>query len=79
MTFNCKRCGSCCKLIGCKHLIVLPDGSTACIIYEVRPAICRFGFSYTASGLTEAEYLERSYAACDRLREIVNEDMAITN
>lgn len=35
--WSCIKCGSCCAIIGCKHL----NKHRLCDIYETRPEICR--------------------------------------
>lgn len=71
MVFECKRCGSCCKLIGCEQLREISTGFYECLIYADRPAICRFDYSFEGSGLSEEEYLALSYESCVKLRELV--------
>lgn len=36
MAFPCNRCGACCRLVGCRHLV-----DCLCEIYEERPLVCR--------------------------------------
>jgi len=73
MMFECKRCGSCCKLIGCEHLRLVSEGFYECLIYDIRPEMCRFGYGLDVSGLSEEEYLALSYESCEKLRELAKE------
>ncbi len=82
----CTKCGACCRQLKsldcglpitesgkCGHLIESEFGSQ-CAIYESRPAICRFGFSYQNSvsireQFSEAEHLSLAIDVCNFLQE----------
>jgi Fe-S-cluster containining protein len=84
MSFDCNRCGACCRVIGavpslahldrgdgaCKHLLGSAGEEHACAIYEDRPTECRVDESSPAA-MTLAEWHRRNTAACERVRLIV--------
>lgn len=81
--FKCSRCGACCKNIGyveealhldrgdgvCKYY---SDDKKMCTIYDFRPEICRVDKMYKRfkNDMSWDKYLDSSYEACDKLREI---------
>lgn len=74
MTFDCVKCGACCRLVGvaypsldrgdgvCKHL----TPSNLCAIYEERPDECRVAEACPPP-LTQQEWFRRNGEACERL------------
>ena len=81
--FKCNRCGVCCKHVAdveeaefldrgdgvCKYY---DDNLKKCTIYDFRPDICRVDKMYQRykSKMTWDEYLDASYEACEKLREM---------
>jgi Fe-S-cluster containining protein len=76
VSFDCKRCGACCRLVGtlpdlahldrgdltCKHL----TPANLCGIYEERPKLCRVDESCPPV-LTAQAWRSRNEDACERL------------
>jgi hypothetical protein len=76
MSFDCSKCGACCRAINtlpqlssydrgdgvCKYLTT---GNT-CSIYERRPDVCRMDQMHPAV-LTTREWHQRNHRACERL------------
>ena len=76
MSFECTKCGACCRLAGsvaelegydrgdsaCKHLT--PDN--LCEIYDARPRICRMDAMHSPV-MTTPEWHRRNSEACERL------------
>lgn len=81
MSFECNKCGACCKilpkfvapeLVGengfCKHL-----KDNKCTIYENRPDICKHGNSKDKyPDLTQDEYDDLAMKYCKELEEMTN-------
>jgi uncharacterized protein len=79
-TFECNRCGACCRVIGrvpelahldrgdgaCEHLVETDEGH-GCQIYESRPLLCRVDETKPAV-LSQAEWNRRNTEACGLLR-----------
>ncbi len=77
MSFDCNRCGACCRLVGrlpslahldrgdgaCVHMTGEPGGEHGCAIYSERPKDCRVDES-TPAAMTVAEWHKRNHAAC---------------
>lgn len=68
MTFNCEKCGACCRSIGCDKL-----KDNLCTIYETRPDICRVDVMYNIrkqnnSELTKEDYYKMNKLCCEWLR-----------
>ncbi len=76
--FGCVKCGECCRHASsfpgfpeplnadgsCSHLTA--DG--LCSIYDNRPDACRVGkFGHAAIGLTQEQWHDVNYAACEQL------------
>jgi len=78
ITFNCERCGECCRHI--EPLIeVLPHQHNGiclflqddlCSIYENRPDLCDFkrAYKYIKNYFTESEYIENVMYFCEQLK-----------
>jgi Fe-S-cluster containining protein len=76
VSFDCKRCGACCRLVGavaelsdldrgdgaCKHL----TPANLCGIYEERPRLCRVDETCPPV-LTAQEWRTRNANECERL------------
>lgn len=82
-SFNCTKCGACCKNIAyiaelrdcdkgngvCKHLDL---GTNECKIYANRPTICRVDEmfeKYFSSILSKAEFYKLNAKCCNILQE----------
>lgn len=77
MSFDCSRCGACCRSIGnlpamrpydrgdgtCKHL----TATNECAIYKTRPALCRVD-EMKPSAITNAHWHQLNHNACSHLR-----------
>lgn len=81
MSFNCTKCGACCRrafLLPGFPFPVGPDGACSklvnnqCSIYETRPDVCRHSVARVAAlgaiGLTPEEYDAASVTLCNRLQ-----------
>uniref|UniRef100_A0A6M3L4T4 Putative zinc-or iron-chelating protein n=1 Tax=viral metagenome TaxID=1070528 RepID=A0A6M3L4T4_9ZZZZ len=66
LKFNCEKCGSCCKAVGCELL----TKNNLCSIYEDRPDICRVDTMYEAigGGLDRQQFYKLQKEACVKLR-----------
>lgn len=76
MSFDCTKCGACCRSIGthpagrdldrgdgvCRHL----TPANLCAIYEARPVMCRVDL-LKPPALTDAYWHEANHEACNRL------------
>jgi len=78
ITFNCERCGECCRHIE-QFIEVLPHQHNGiceylhgdlCSIYENRPDLCDFkrAYKYLKNYLTESEYIENVIHFCEHLK-----------
>lgn len=82
MSFNCNKCGACCKFIkfvipelakedgSCKHL----DENNLCGIYEDRPFLCRVDAVYDkhySKILDVKEYYKLTDKICEKMREVI--------
>ena len=76
----CTQCGACCRRAWlapdqlpvredgvCAHLIELAD-KALCAIYEVRPPLCRYGYSYKPD-VDPEEYLDLTISYCNGFQE----------
>ena len=79
MSFQCDKCGACCKFVygteldrgdgTCKHLAE----DNTCSIYEDRPAICRVDAMYERfhkDACTREQYYEITNHICQQLKQI---------
>lgn len=76
MSFDCRKCGACCRLVGSNELtrgLDRGDGAcrylqpdNLCSIYDERPDICRVDRTQP-SVMTTHEWHRRNHAACDQL------------
>jgi len=76
MSFDCSKCGACCRVVGalpemsaydrgdgaCKHL----TDDNRCAIYETRPLLCRVDVMRPPV-MTEAGWHEVNHEMCERL------------
>lgn len=87
-TFNCTKCGACCKLIpdvvllsldlpiapsgGCGHL----TENNECAIYDTRPEVCSVERTYVKKheplGVTREEYFKRTEEVCRVLEKLLD-------
>lgn len=82
-SFNCSRCGSCCRAVDLHHWYSnldrgdgvcknLNELSSECSIYETRPDLCRVVEQYSALfsvSMTINEYITQTKSACKFLQE----------
>lgn len=76
MSFDCSKCGACCRMVGtlpemrdydrgdgaCKYL----TPANLCAIYETRPPLCRVDLMRPPV-MTEPEWHRRNHAECERI------------
>jgi Fe-S-cluster containining protein len=78
ITFNCEKCGECCRHIE-QFIDILPhqqDGicqflqGDLCSIYEHRPDLCVYkrAYKYLKNYFTESEYLKNVMYFCEQLK-----------
>ena len=61
-SFNCERCGWCCKTAGCSLL----NDKNECTIYEKRPEICNIDTAYrmVKNTMTKNQWYEMNKQYC---------------
>ena len=78
MTFNCDKCGECCRHME-RFIDVLPHQHNGichflqdglCSIYENRPDLCDFkrAYNHLKDYFTEYEYIENVMRSCEQLK-----------
>ena len=80
MSFNCDKCGECCRNLNTSELYAdLDSGDGSCIylkgnlcsIYDKRPKKCRVDecYEYFAHQMSREQYYELNYRKCKELKE----------
>ena len=82
MSFQCDKCGACCRLISAVPELDRGDGvckflseDNTCSIYPDRPTICRVDDMYELLGkgkLTREEYYQLNYTICQQLKSMAD-------
>ena len=60
LEFDCSGCGACCRAISC---VYLDEDTDKCLVYEIRPDVCRIGYSRPPD-MPIDRYIEMTHEAC---------------
>lgn len=84
LSFNCEKCGECCRHID-EFIEIWPHQQNGvcnflmgdlCSIYKNRPALCDFERAYKllSDYMTEQEYHEKTILHCEQLKKLRRKD-----